>query len=515
MTLSRRAFLRSSGAAVGVVLGAPLAAQDRFDQAALLDFWPLGKVTLMHVGPLMGEVMPHYHRPPEVRIGVGDAAGKVPYLTGEAFRVRYGIGGRTPMDYAHTHEHFVEHARAYGKMGGVDRVATVSKAIRAERPGALFLTSYEECCASLRPVERTGWMRFFPAFAPDTSTSVDYLRSVQSAESEFAPYSLFERGGKRIAVVHHFGQDEPVLRSSASLRENDVDLVVCLSTLELEGCQALALAVPDLDIILARGLSYALPEPERIGKTWLFSSGAQGRFVTRIDVDVTEDGDIEIESKLIPIFSDLIMPDPQAKMVMETKRAKLPDTLQHVLGQADSLLYRRGALSSTWDDLICAALIEEVGVPLAFIAGVRWGRDILPGQDITREDLLALTGEQGAGTFRKDLTGQAIKDLLEKHAEQFFAADPAQRSDRDMLRAGGLGFELDVNAKPGARMSKMVLLNTNTRLEMDQTYAVAGWGFDAEGAAGAPLLTLLENYITKRGRVGTERVTAVSLKSTN
>ena len=64
MTLSRRAFLRSSGAAVGVVLGAPLAAQDRFNQDSLLDFWPLGKITLMHLGPLMGQVMPHFQRPP-------------------------------------------------------------------------------------------------------------------------------------------------------------------------------------------------------------------------------------------------------------------------------------------------------------------------------------------------------------------------------------------------------------------------------------------------------------------
>lgn len=188
--LSRRAFLGCSVAAGGL-WAFQARAQDRFDQAALLDFEPLGQITLMHMGPLLGELMPHYHRPPEMRIGVGDAAGKVPYLTGEAFRVRYGIGGRSPLDYAHTHENFVEHARAYGKMGGVDRVATVLNAIRAERPGALFLTSYEECCALSQPIKPTGWMRFLPAFAPDTSSLVDYLRAVQSADSEFAPYSFF------------------------------------------------------------------------------------------------------------------------------------------------------------------------------------------------------------------------------------------------------------------------------------------------------------------------------------
>jgi sulfur-oxidizing protein SoxB len=84
-----------------------------------------------------------------------------------------------------------------------------------------------------------------------------------------------------------------------------------------------------------------------------------------------------------------------------------------------------------------------------------------------------------------------------------------------MMRVGGLGFELDVNAEPGARIGKLILLGANTQLEMDKTYLTAGWGFDLGGVAGSSMIDVLETYITKRRRVGTERVTSVTLKTTN
>ena len=60
-----------------------------------------------------------------------------------------------------------------------------------------------------------------------------------------------------------------------------------------------------------------------------------------------------------------------------------------------------------------------------------------------------------------------------------------------------------------------MLLDTNTPLELDQTYTVAAWDFDLDSSTGPLLEDLLETYIARRGRVGTERVTKVSLKSTN
>ena len=237
--------------------------------------------------------------------------------------------------------------------------------------------------------------------------------------------------------------------------------------------------------------------------------------MTRIDVDVQEDGAVEVDSKLIPIFSDLIMPDPRVAALIRTGRAPIEENLQHVVGQADTLLFRRGALTSSWDEVICAALKEEYGTQIAMTLGVRWGRDILPGQNITREDLMALAGGLGLRAAQKILSGRVLKNLLEEHAEQVFSKDPTLRSNRDMPRVGGLGFEIDVSAEVGARISQLKVLDTNTPLELDQSYTVATWDFDLNSSTGPLLEDLLETYIARRGRVGTERVTKVSLKSTN
>jgi sulfur-oxidizing protein SoxB len=53
--------------------------------------------------------------------------------------------------YALTYDDFVALARTYGRMGGMDRVATVVKAIRADRPDALLLDGGDTWQGSATP----------------------------------------------------------------------------------------------------------------------------------------------------------------------------------------------------------------------------------------------------------------------------------------------------------------------------------------------------------------------------
>src|SRR5262245_8377185 len=120
--LSRREFLQVATATAALLpgLGSRGLAQARLDEDELLRFAPLGNVTLLHVTDVHGQLLPVYLREPSVNLGVGEARGAVPHLTGPAYLERFGIPDRSAAAYALTAEDFAVLARDYGRIGGLD-----------------------------------------------------------------------------------------------------------------------------------------------------------------------------------------------------------------------------------------------------------------------------------------------------------------------------------------------------------------------------------------------------------
>ena len=118
---------------------ARLAAQQTLTQDQLLQFDTFGNVSLIHMTDIHAQLKPIYFREPSVNLGVGDNKGAVPHITGADFRRAYGIDDGSASAYALTYDDFASLAQGYGKMGGLDRIATVIKAIRADRPDAILL----------------------------------------------------------------------------------------------------------------------------------------------------------------------------------------------------------------------------------------------------------------------------------------------------------------------------------------------------------------------------------------
>ena len=108
-------------------------AQQKITQDDLLKFDSKGQVTLLHFTDCHAQLKPLYFRPPSENFGVGAFEGIPPHLVGETFLSHFGIEKGSPLAYAHTMVDYVELATAYGKLGGLDRTATLVKAIRAER----------------------------------------------------------------------------------------------------------------------------------------------------------------------------------------------------------------------------------------------------------------------------------------------------------------------------------------------------------------------------------------------
>ena len=125
--LSRRDFIQVAAATAALVPGGwtRAFAQQRLTQAELLAFEPLGNVTLLHVTDIHGQLRPLYFREPSTNLGVGEAKGLVPHLTGKALLDHYRIPAGSAAAYALAADDFAALAKSYGRLGGLDRIATV------------------------------------------------------------------------------------------------------------------------------------------------------------------------------------------------------------------------------------------------------------------------------------------------------------------------------------------------------------------------------------------------------
>ena len=133
---SRREFLQI--ASIASIIFADknwnvLAAKQGIKTQDLLKFDAKGQVTLLHLTDIHGQLKPIYFRPPSENFCVGDYEGIPPHLVGEDFLKYFNIKPNSPLAYAHTMIDFVPLANQYGKLGCLDRIATLINHIRGER----------------------------------------------------------------------------------------------------------------------------------------------------------------------------------------------------------------------------------------------------------------------------------------------------------------------------------------------------------------------------------------------
>src|SRR6516165_6638847 len=316
---SRRDLLQVAAATVAILPdpSTRALAQQRLTQDELLRFDPLGNVTLVHVSDLHAQLLPVLYREPSGNLGVGQAKGRVPHVSARDLLGLYGIAPGSPA--------------AYGRLGGLDRIATILKAIRAARAdrvvffdgGDTWQNSYTSLLSKgqdmvdamtlLKPDAMVGHWEFtlgadrvkelvgqlgFPFLAQN-------VRDTEWNEPAFDAMTMIERGGVRIAVIGQALPYTPIANPrwmipnwSFGIRENDLQmnvekarkdgasLVVLLSHNGFDVDRKLASRLKGIDVILAAHTHDALPDVVRIDKTLLVASGSYGKFVSRLDLDV-------------------------------------------------------------------------------------------------------------------------------------------------------------------------------------------------------------------------------------
>ncbi len=541
--LTRRDFLQVMAATTCAGLAGgrnAFAAGSGISQKDLLEFDATGQVTLLNFTDIHAQLMPLHYREPSVNLGVGESRGLPPHITGEALLKHFGLRPGTLDAYMFTGQDFQHLAAEYGRIGGLAHMATLIKAIRAERPGkTLLIDNGDTWQGSYTSLQSRGadMVEAMNALGVDAMTGhweftygqervqelIEQLKFPFLAgnvvdndwgENIFESTAFFERGGLNIAVIGQafpytpvanprhmipewsFGiREESLAENVRKAREAGADLVVVSSHDGFDVDRKLASRVPGIDVLLTGHTHDAIPAVIKVKDTLLVASGSHGKFLARLDLDVRNRKVAGYRFRLIPVLSDVIAPDAEMAALIEKLRAPHQAFLNTELGRTENTLYRRGNFNGTFDDLILDAIRNERETEIALSPGFRWGSSLLAGQAIRMEDVYNQTAITYPACYRTEMSGQTLKDILEDVADNLFNPDPYYQQGGDMVRVGGMSYRIDIRQPMGKRISDMRLTDSGKPVDASRKYKVGGWASVNPETAGPPIYDVVADYI--------------------
>lgn len=571
MAIRRRDFLKST-AATAASLSLPRLARSA-ETASIYDLERFGNARILHTTDTHAQLNPVYVREPSVNIGIGEMAGRPPHLVGRAFLERFGIRPDSADAYAFSCFEFEKSAGRYGKLGGFAHLKTLIDRLRGDAgarhsmlvdggdlwqgTGLANVMQGRDMIevANLLGVEAmTGHWEFtygeqalrdnlerfkgeFLAqnvFLTEEAAFNDAAAFDKATGRVFKPSTIKELGSRRVAIIGQafpyvpiahprrftpdwtFGiREEELQKHVDGLRNTDkVDAVILLSHNGMDVDLKLASRVTGIDVILGGHTHDAVPQPVAVknanGTTLVTNAGSNGKFLGVLDLALDKGKVSDIRYHLLPVYSELLKPDPaMAELIGKLRAPHVTDWVDKI-ATPDRLLYRRDNFAGPVDELICTALRTELDAEIALSPGFRWGVTALSGQALTMEDLLAETAITYPETYVQEMTGADIKNVLEDICDNLFNADPYYQQGGDMVRAGGLNYTCTPTGAIGNRISELKLAGGKT-LSANHRYKVAGWA-SVNGQQGPPVWDVVARYL-RSGRMLQERLgSGVTLK---
>jgi sulfur-oxidizing protein SoxB len=553
--MDRREFLEAL--AIAAAAGLPLASRDALaqDGGGFYDVPRFGNVSLLHMTDCHAQLLPVYFREPSANLGVGESSGRVPHRVGAAFLQSYGIPRGSREAYAYTYLDFEIIAARYGKMGGFAHLATLVKRLKASRPGALLLDggdTWQGSGASLWTKGQdmidaqkqlgvdvmTGHWEFTygqdrvkHVVENDFKGKIEFLaQNVSTADfgdPVFKPYVIREINGVPVAIIGQafpytpianpryfvpdwtFGiKEEELQKQIDEARAKGAKIVVLLSHNGMDVDVKLAGRVRGLDAILGGHTHDAVPQPVYVrgggNLTLVTSAGSNGKFIGVLDFNFA-DGKLQgSRYNLLPVFSNMLPPDRDMEALIAKSRAPFAQKLGETVATTEGLLYRRGNFNGSVDQVILDALMKVKGAEIAFSPGFRWGTTLLPGQAITMEHVMDWSAITYPYVTLNDLSGEAIKTIMEDVADNLFNPDPYYQQGGDMVRVGGLTYTCTPGAAMGKRISDLRL--NHKPIDAGKTYKVASWAPVAEGATGEPVWDIIATYLRDKKTLAAPQV---------
>ncbi len=542
MSITRREFVQMLGLTAGTAMLAPRALAKSLKPSNLFSFDSKGNITILHTTDSHAQLVPIYYREPDTNIGVAENKGNPPHLTGKDFLKYFGYKPDSLEAYAYTSDDYLVLAKEFGKMGGFAHIATLIKKIRAERHNkVLYVDTGDTLQGSATSLWTRGedMVRVLNALGCDAMTGhweftygekrilelIEMMKFPFVAQNVhdaiwddpiFDPYVIKTINGISVAIIGQafpytpianprrlipnwsFGiREENMQKIVDEVRSKKVDIVIVISHNGMDVDKKLVSRVKGIDVILGGHTHDGVPKPVVVGNTLVIGSGCYGKFLSRLDLEVKGKRITDYSYRLIPVMSEMIDPDPEMSKLIDDIRRPYKDKLEEVVGYTEDILYRRGNLDGTFDELICDALVEHYGVDFAFSPGFRWGRTVLPGP-ITADDVYSQTALTYPNTYKSTIKGKMIKEILEDITDNLFNPDPYRQQGGDIVRTKGMSFKIIVNEKMGNRIQDLRI--RGEKVDPNKEYTFTGWASMAE-QSGPPVYDIVLDYIRKKKNI--------------
>src|SRR2546421_11573126 len=396
MKIRRRDFLSFAGTAA-LAGGLPWLGRAA---EGVYDLPRFGNARILHMTDTHAQLSPVYFREPSVNLGIGAMAGKPPHLVGRAFLERFGIKPDSADAYAFTCLDFEKSAARFGKLGGFAHLKTLVDHLRSDAgsgrsllldggdlwQGSGLANAMQGAdmveAANLLGIEamtghweftygektlRANLERFKGEFLAQNvylteEAAFNDAKALDPASGRvFKPYSIKEIGGHRVAVIGQafpyvpiahpkrftpdwkFGiRDGELQKLTDGLRNTDkVDAVVLLSHNGMDVDLKLAGRITGIDVILGDHTHDAVPQSVPVtnagGTTLVTNAGSNGKFLGVLDLDIAKGRLSDVRYRLLPVFSELLKPDPAMQTLIDKIRAPHAAALDEKIASADRL----------------------------------------------------------------------------------------------------------------------------------------------------------------------------------
>ena len=513
-----------------------------------------GDIRLLHITDTHAQLEPIYFREPSVNLGVGSNKNMPPHLVSENLLNYYSINNNY-LKYAFTPLNFSEFASQYGKLGGYAYLKTVVDNLRNEADGKALLldggdtwqgsglslfTNGEDMVESsniLGVDVMTGHWEF-------TYGQSQFIKNIKKFKGEFVahnislteeaqfdgeeayddfghfqkPYTIKKISNHRIAIIGQAFPYTPIANPGRfvnnltfGIRENELqelvnrinqndkpDIIVLLSHNGVDVDKKLASRVKGIDIILGGHTHDVIPKPIEIinerHRTIIINSGCSGKFLSVLDLDIHSKNSFDYRYNLLPIFSNKIQPSGNMTRFIEKKTKPFERTLNEVIGYSNHELYRRGTFTGSFDSLLCKSLNSVMGSEISLSPGFRWGTSLPKNTDIKMSDIYNQTAITYPNTYRRELNGSTLKNILEDVADNIFNPDPYMQQGGDMVRTAGLIYDITPKNIIGKRISNLRLSNGNL-IDPNKNYVISGWASVNQIETGKPIWEVAREYL--------------------